>query len=185
MEIDSFLEQYRWQVMVLLLGLLCLGLGILGAEFWQEKEEGIEILSPQENKEIIVDLEGAVAHPGVYKLSLGSRINDLLIKAGGLSAEADRNWVEKNLNLAQKLEDGIKIYIPQKNESGQVAGGKVGKINLNTASQSELETLSGIGPSFAKKIIENRPYQKIEDLLKVSGIGVKKFEQIKDQVTVF
>jgi len=186
----KFLEKYKWQISLVLLGLILVGLGILGTNFLGQKEGGIEILPAEEevSGEIFVDIQGAVEKPGVYKLSSDSRINDLLIAAGGLSAEADRGWVAKNLNLAQKLSDGAKIYIPQKGEQsvGKVAGASVmGKININTASKSELDTLPGIGPAYAQRIIENRPYQTIEDLLKVPGIGPKKLEKIRDKITVF
>lgn len=198
MELAPLLEKYKWQLSFLFLGLILLGLGILGANFWGQKEEGIEILPAEEaiRGDIFVDLQGAIERPGVYQLPAESRVNDLLIAAGGLSNQADRDWAAKNLNLAQKLEDGAKIYVPKKGEAplrsssfagqvGQIAGSQFGKININTASSSELVELPGIGPAYAQRIIENRPYQSVEDLLKVPGIGPKTLEKIKDKITVY
>ena len=194
---EEFIGKYKWQVGLVFLGLILAGLGVLGTKFWGQQKEGIEIITAdkeQQNSQVLVDLQGAVDRPGVYQLPADSRVNDLLIKAGGLSVEADRDWVAKNLNLAQKLADGIKIYVPKKSEftvdaqavqTGRVAGSQFSRININTASLSQLETLPGVGPSYAQKIIENRPYQKPDDLLKVPGIGSKKFNQIKDKITLY
>lgn len=188
----SFWEKHQFPLSLGLLGLILVGLGILGTNFWQTKDEGIEIITEEEvgESEVFVDIQGAIKQPGLYQLAPNSRVNDLLIKAGGLSAEADREWVAENINLAQKLTDGAKLYIPKQGESppsvgGTVAGRFIGKININTASQAQLESLPGIGPAYAQRIISNRPYQQIEDLLKVAGIGPKTLEKIKDQVTCY
>lgn len=174
----------------------------------KKEEPQVEIISEEEEaekKEIFVDVQGAVERPGLYKLSSDSRVNDALVVAGGLNIEADREWFNKNINLAQKLSDGIKIYIPTKEEaekeglgtlgssgslgSGEVIGVTTGKININTASKSQLESLPGIGPAFAQRIIDyrnsNGPFGKVEDLVKVSGIGEKTLEKIKDKITIF
>ena len=189
--------KHKWPISIGFLGLILVGLGVLGTRLWQGREEGIEILPAEEvsSGDIFVDIQGAVEKPGVYQLASGSRVNDLLIKAGGLTGQADRDWVAKTLNLAEEVSDGFKIYIPEGDEAplrqgsvGKVAGSSaslVDKISLNTASKSELETLPGIGPAYAQRIIENRPYQAIEDLLNVSGIGQKKFEKIKEKISVY
>ena len=187
------MEKYKWPLAFVFLGLIFVGLGFLARVGLPTKDEGIEIITTEDvsGKEIFVDIQGAVEKPDIYQLPSESRVNDVLILAGGLSAEADRNWTAMNINLAQKLIDGAKIYIPAQNEDnvrGSVAetsAGVMNKININIASQSELETLSGIGPSYAQTIIEGRPYQVIEDLLKVSGIGSKTLEKIKDKITVY
>ena len=187
-DFDGFVNKYKWQITLVFLGLILAGLGVLGTNFLTNEEEGIEIISEgsQEAGEIFVDIQGAVGEPGVYELASASRVNDLLIKAGGLSSEADREWAAKNLNLAQKLEDGVKIYVPKEGESEKIAGAKTaGKININTASLNELDTLPGIGQAYAQRIIDNRPYQKVDDLLKVTGIGPKTLEKIKDEISVY
>jgi len=102
------------------MSLVFISLGIFLFLLNQQAAPEIEILTEEkevgEDRTIFVDLEGAVEKPGLYELPAGARINDLLIRAGGLSARADRDWVERNLNLAQKLADGVKIYIPRRGE---------------------------------------------------------------------
>lgn len=146
---------------------------------------------------IIVDVEGAVVKPGIYSLNQGSRVQDALILALGLSEKADRNWVEKNLNLAAKLSDGTKIYIPRLGEtqngttnvvqgvsSGTDVVGSNALINVNNASVAELDTLPGVGPATAQKIIGNRPYATVDELLSKKSVNSKVFSQIKDKVSV-
>jgi len=190
-------EKNRIPVVLGLVGAVLIGIGVFSVLLLQQKETEIEILPAEEvstSSTLFVDLEGAVEKPGVYELAADSRINDLLIAGGGLAAEADREWVEKNLNLAQKLIDGAKIYIPRESEvvteqeSGKVAGSSAvvaGKININTASASELDTLWGIGEVRAKAIIDNRPYQSIEELKTKKIIPSNVYERIKDEITVF
>ena len=150
--------------------------------------------SSTEAKTIFIDIEGAVVKPGLYKLPQGSRIQDSLISAGGLAASADRKYIAKNLNLATKLTDGAKIYIPflgevlrldsglNSSSQGEIVGDLV---NINTSSQSQLEALPGIGPVTAQKIITGRPYSSVDELLSKKIVGNKVFIQIKDKVTVY
>jgi competence protein ComEA len=150
-----------------------------------------------ETQKVIVDVEGAVVNPGVYKLETGARVQDALITAGGLTEKADRDWVEKNLNLAAKLSDTAKLYIPRAGElqnetKNLVQEGVIGTdvlsaenlINVNTATISDLDTLPGIGEVTAEKIISNRPYGSIDELLSKKAVSSKVFSQIKDKVTV-
>ena len=184
-----------------LTGVLLISLGFLGLLALGPREPVIEILPAEEVVEeatLFVHLEGAVEKPGVYELPVNARVNDLLIRAGGLSAEADREWVAKNLNLAQKLSDGVKIYVPSREEgvslasetadSGEVAGVQsaiTGKININTASAGELDSLWGIGEKRAASIIENRPYSSIEEFLTKKIIPKNVYERIKEEISVF
>lgn len=152
-------------------------------------------------KNITVDVEGAVIKPGVYQLKGDTRVSDALVAASGLSAEADRSWIEKNLNLAAKLTDSSKVYIPRVNETAAssktssfgvtTASGiqsstanNLSLININTASLSELDTLKGIGPVTGQKIIDNRPYGSIDELLSKKIVGQKVFEGIREKITV-
>lgn len=156
-------------------------------------EAGSEATESAKVKEIIIDVSGAVLKPGVYRLAFDSRVQDALVAAGGLSEAADRAWVAKNLNLALKLKDGVKIYIPPlRSESFAGQASTVGSIyytegliNINTASEGELDTLPGIGPVTAAKIINARPYEAIEDLLNKKIVGSKVFEQIREKITVY
>ncbi|MDO8460856.1 MAG: ComEA family DNA-binding protein [bacterium] len=146
---------------------------------------------------IIIDVEGGVVKPGVYKLPKDSRVQDAFIAAGGLSFEADREWVAKNINLATKLADGAKLYVPKTGESVSQSGtaplrqgfagqaGIVGTININTASESELDSLPGVGPATVDKIISGRPYGSIEELLEKKVVGQKVFENIKDKISLY
>lgn len=149
-----------------------------------------------EIKTIFIDIEGAVVRPGLYKLPHDSRIQDALIAAGGVSASADREYMSKNLNLAIRLTDGAKIYIPKDGETESIKGitsikGSadtgliIGQININTASESELDSLPGIGPVTAQKIIRGRPYSSVDDLLNKKVVGSKVFSQIRDKITVY
>lgn len=141
---------------------------------------------------IIIHIAGEVENEGIIELPPNSRIYDAVEAAGGLTAEANLSQI----NLANMLKDGQKIYIPNEEETDEYideATGKneykeVGKIDINTATQTELETLSGIGPSTALKIVnyrkENGEFSNIEDLKNVPGIGEAKFNNIKDSITV-
>ena len=181
-------------------------------------EENEETTKENTNK-IIVHVSGAVNKEGIVELEENSRISDAISKAEGLKENADT----KKINLAYKLEDGMKIYIPtieesmnqneqNQNESqslmdqtsqyitssseiiqdGQTNGTSENKtnekININTATQTELETLPGIGPSTSLKIVnyrkENGKFKTIEDIKEVSGIGEVKYENIKDLICV-
>lgn len=149
--------------------------------------------------EVYVDVDGAVASPGVYRLKDGARVSQAIDAAGGLTAEADVT----GLNRASKVTDGQKIYVPTVGEqqaslaaggpeggaaavSG--AGASSGLVNINTASAAELQTLSGIGPSMAQSIIDERTqngaFASVDDLMRVSGIGEKKLAKIKDCICV-
>lgn len=156
----------------------------------QEKQQE-EI--PEPPKDILVHIGGRVKNGGLVRLKEGARINDAIISAGGLLKDADMDKV----NLAAVVSDGEKIYIPKKGEivpqisvnqggTGSNSGNKI--ININTASKEELDKINGIGPSTADKIIEYRQkngnFKSIEDLKKVSGIGDKKFEKIKNSITI-
>ena len=141
---SDFWPRFQLPLYLFLIGLILIALGILSFRFLGDSTSDfeVEVVEPSSDSEgiITVDLSGAVIRPGVYELEKSSRINDLLIKAGGLSAEADRDWVARNLNLADNLSDGQKFYLSfQGEESGE------DKINIDQASLSQLESLPGIG----------------------------------------
>lgn len=145
-----------------------------------------------EQKLVTVDISGAVNTPGVYKFKEGSRIEEAVAQAGGFSDKANQEYISKSLNMAQKLVDGSKIYIPFMGETvisgastttGTVAGAT--SVNINTASQSELEALPGVGPVTASKIISNRPYQDIGELLSKKVVGKSVFEKIRNSLVLY
>ena len=153
----------------------------------EEKDESVE------QDLITVDVKGAVKSPGIYDLPVGSRVNDAVQKAGGLTEQAD----SKSLNLAQKVSDEALVYVPTKGEaaaSQQTVSGtasstsKEKKINLNKASLEELKQVKGLGGKRAQDIIDHREsngkFKSVDELKKVSGIGAKTIEKLKDYVTV-
>ena len=179
-------------------GVVCgfLGVGLLLLATGKPRGESIQLSPPPTPAPMIVHVTGAVNQPGVYSLPAGSRVGEAIETAGGLARDADPSII----NLAMLLEDGMQIWIPyQLIESvdletpvmeislptqSQLAG----KININTATQIELESLSGIGPVIAKAIIQyrldNGPFTEIEEIQEVSGIGPATFEKIKPYITV-
>lgn len=149
-----------------------------------------------ERNEIAVDIKGAVKYPNVYFMKEGMRVIDVVMRAGNLEEEG----TTEPINLAQKLEDGMLIYIPTKEEleneqsipelvqvpSASSSTSSSGKVNINTASLAELEGLPGIGPSRAKAISAYREekgnFSKTDELMNISGIGPKIFDNIKDLI---
>ena len=159
---------------------------------------------------IFVHIDGYVNNPGVYQIKENERINVLIEKAGGLK----NGYSIKNINLAAKLSDGDKVYIPSieeekiignqnnnisvntvgkhtnngNNSNNNVSITKNNKININTANVSELKQITGIGESTANKIIDYRQnvgkFKKIEDIKEVKGIGESKFESLKNKITI-
>jgi competence protein ComEA len=141
------------------------------------------IPSESGSEERVVYLSGAVASPGVYEFSEGETLLQLVERSGGFSNDADYKYISENTNLATKLQNQQKAYFPFKNEI--VNSNQSNRlININTASKEELESLPGIGESTAKSIIEGRPYEKIDKLLEVKGIGEAKFNSIKALVQI-
>ena len=158
--------------------------------------------------QIVVDVDGAVAHPGLYKLPPDSRVQAALAAAGGLSPQADAH----RINRAAKLHDGQKLYVLSQGEStpplaassgqgcegqactsaeGGLAGSDAegqGLVNINTANATQLTQLPGVGPAIAQKIIDyrtaNGPFTSVDDLTKVPGIGAAKLAQIKSHARV-
>ncbi len=134
---------------------------------------------------VAVDVEGAVNHPGVYILPEGSRVEDAIKESGGLSAEADLAVLAKTINRAAKVVDGGKVYIPVLSSSPLSTLSPLSNlVSINSATESELEALPGVGPVTAQKIIENRPYQTLEELVAKKAIGAALFEKIKNKVSL-
>ena len=153
-----------------------------------------EAVTEAEPAGILVDIGGAVNEPMVAELEEGSRVEDAIKAAGGLTEDADVSGI----NRAAFVEDGEKIFVPSliaEDADGQQSGTSSGaayysdgKININTADSPELQELDGIGPVTAEKIIdyreENGRFDTIEDIKNVSGIGDKTFEKLKDDIRV-
>jgi competence protein ComEA len=127
-----------------------------------------------------VNISGEVNSPGVYEFSENEIISDLIVKAGGFTENADSEFIARELNLAEKPKDGMKIFIPSINTSNRTT-----LININTASLELLDSLPGIGASTAEKIISNRPYYINEDIMVVDGMTESKYEAIKELITTY
>lgn len=154
-------------------------------------EDGIDNTQLSNDIDIYVDIGGCVYNPGVYKIKVGTRLFQVIEMAGGLTTEADID----SINQAEEVYDGqkIMIYSQIENDITDTSGisqhqSSNGKININNATELELQAIPGVGPSTAKKIIEYRElngrYKNIEDLMNVSGIGEKTFEKLKEYITV-
>ena len=149
----------------------------------------------------MVYISGAVNKAGVFKVNHNARVIDVVNMAGGLTMEADG----EKINMAQLLKDGMHIHVTYKSVSSPSNGGNVpvnssssssssskwgggNVININTADKSALDTLPGVGPALAERIIEYRQtkgsFNEIEDFKKVPGIGDSKFEKLKDKITI-
>ncbi len=149
----------------------------------------------EEPSQLVVDVKGAVAKPGLYTLEEGSRVNDAVEAAGGLTSQAD----PKSINLAQKLSDEAVVYVASKGENISVVAStttssamsqeekNTSLVNLNTATEADLQTISGIGAKRAADIIAYREanggFKSVDDLNNVSGIGDKTMESIRPYVT--
>jgi competence protein ComEA len=137
--------------------------------------------------ELVVDVEGGVNEPGLHRLPAGSRVADALAAAGGYAPSADLAAAAQSLNLAAELVDGQQVLVPVIGAVPAGGGGGGGLVNLNRATQSELEALPGIGPVTAEKIIaarETQPFASLEELVERDVLTARQLEQITDLVTV-
>ncbi len=175
-----------------------------GLLWWTQRPEPkpIQIIVPTPRSSptaatLVVQVGGAVLRPGLVRLHEGARVDDAIKAAGGASSEADLS----RLNLAKRVNDGDQIIVPKLGEptavpaSGTSAARATSsstpapsKININTATAEQLDKLPGIGPSLAQRIVDyrnaNGPFQRIEDLMKVRGIGQAQFDAIKNLIVV-
>ncbi|HGI8611721.1 TPA: helix-hairpin-helix domain-containing protein [Streptococcus agalactiae] len=208
------IKSHKWETTGIIVGLLLFG--ILGLNHFgtHHKEDNLNInlekkvstitekkvpmishVKDKVSNQVTVDVKGAVNHPGVYSLPSQSRVTDAIKRAGGLSNLAD----SKSVNLAQKLQDETVIYVAQKGEKITVVeeekanniatqGNSKGKINLNKADLSSLQTISGVGAKRAQDILDYRDsqggFKTIDDLKNVSGIGEKTLEKLHQDVTI-
>lgn len=184
---------------VVVLALLGLGSAVVGTVLTPGGQT-IEVAAPADNGAeaqegpvpadvVVLHVHGAVGEPGIVELPLGSRVVDAIAAARGPTDDADLDAV----NLARVVADGEELYVPRlgevpppsENGSGPAADGRV---NLNTADAAALETLAGVGPALAARIIawreQNGPFRSVDELTAVSGIGPKIFDGMRDQVTL-
>ena len=147
---------------------------------------GKEVLGESKTGEIVVDVDGAVVNPGVYRLSGDLRVGDAVGAAGGLRADADSSRV----NLAAKISDGQKVYVPAKqeqviSEKGEAISQQSSSlVSINSASEGELDALPAVGPVTAGKIINGRPYSTVDELLSKKAVTKSVFEKIKGLISL-
>ncbi len=163
----------------------------------EDKQEDEQPKQAEKKETIIVDVKGEINLPGVYSSNQDERVIDVIQRAGGLTDKADKSQV----NFAAHVQDEMVIYVPAIGEPGPAmastgtstvvasnSNSAAGKININKADESQLQDLPGIGPAKAAAIIQyrqdNGPFKQAEDLKKISGIGEKTFEKLKDAVSV-
>lgn len=207
----EFLKQRKIIIIIAILVIILIGWKYYDSKNYEEvnSQEILATNTKKENKNsneeedmMAVHITGEVKKSGVVKIKEGSRIEDIIEAAGGLTENADIT----NVNLAFVVEDGMKIRIPSINEektdedyitedsgkgvimTDENTSTSSSVININTASESELEQLPGIGPSISSRIVEyrnkNGKFKSIEDIKNVTGVGDSKFEKIKDLIKV-
>lgn len=144
--------------------------------------------APPARTELVVDVGGAVVRPGLHRLDPGDRVGDAIDAAGGYAPRVDLVQAGESLNLAQPLEDGVKVLVPELgNEARASSNDEDGRIDLNRADQGELESLPGIGPVTAGKIIDARssaPFGSVRELRGRGVVGQAVYDDIKDLVRV-
>ncbi len=197
----EILDKFKLPLAILLLGGVLIVGGLISSKNFNKPQVQKQDSFPKESivspKQITIDVSGAVNKPGVYKLAFDSRIEDAVSASGGLRSDANNEYISKYLNMAQKLVDGTKVYIPTQGESGivtagvgvstvgSVAGASATQVNINSAGQADLEALPGIGAVTAAKIIASRPYQTIDDLQTQKIVSKTTFEKIKSLIVAY
>ena len=209
----KYIEKNKKYIIIALLFMFVINGIIIVKQFDTEEKESLELISIEEETEqdnksieeeedykIVVHITGEVEKEGIIEIKEGGRISDAIDAAGGLTKEADLERV----NLAYELEDGQKIYIPNKNDKDieeyvtegvddivlpdELSNMGDGLININKADLEELQELDGIGEALAENIIayreNNGKFKNIEDIKNVSGIGDSKYEKIKDSIKI-
>jgi competence protein ComEA len=191
-------SSYRLPILLGIVSILCIGISFFLLFKSFQTSEPVQFSHTESSDSavvkriLIVDIEGAVKNPGVYELEEGSRIEDLIQKAGGLNDKADEAYIQKTINRASVLLDGAKLYIPKKGEvlssssenRSNTTSASQPFVNINTASTKELDSLSGIGEVTANKIIAGRPYQTLEELVTRKILSQSVFEKIKGQLAL-
>ncbi len=168
------------------------------ADAWEENESTFQQATEDSEKtteetgKIIVDIKGEINKPGVYELEGDARVKEVILEAGGLTKQAE----EKQLNLAEKLQDQQMIYIPNKEEAEEmeVDGDKQEGDNnedmtdINAADINELQEISGVGPAKAQAIVdyrkENGAFESVDELNEISGFGEKTVEKLRDSIKI-
>ena len=200
MDIDKIKRGLK---IVLIVALIIIFVKVMNTDFFSTSDDGITVQkaydssakdslndeSDEDDGYIYTHITGEIKKPGVYKMKAGTRMDDLVKEAGGLTDDADIDQI----NLSEKLVDEERIIVPSKSGSSEegmtstAIDTKTKKININKASLSELMTLPGVGEKTAQKFIdyrEQKKFKKIEDVMNIEGIGENKFKNIKEYISV-
>jgi len=194
LDVASSLTKLQKAVIVLLIVTLCAGAALA---YVRSRPRAVEVnggavsASGEDRQKLLtIHVAGAVLRPGLYKLDEGTRVADALQRAGGAAPDA----LLDDLNLASRLTDGQKVLVPRAVAAAPAAGAPAaaaagsGLINLNTASVEQIDSLPGVGPALAGRIVDyrkkNGPFSSVDDLDNIEGIGPKKLENFKDLVTI-
>lgn len=199
-------DKYRYYILGTLLVVLSIGLYLVltPPKSILDSEDayiagGNEEVASDVTGQLVVDVAGGVNQPGVYQLDSGCIIEDAITAAGGLSTQADADEIARSINRAAAVTNHSKIYIPKVGDNqivyvnpsysttNQLTSSPANLVNINTASNAELDQLPGVGEITAQRIIDyrlqNGPFSSIDELMQVPGIGSNKFENLKDLVT--
>lgn len=191
--VNELLSQYKYALLASLVGIVLITSGSITSLLAQPNQTpsipSESIVEAKGSEMLKVDIAGAVVRPGVYELSKDKRVEDLIAEAGGFTDTVNKEYISKDLNLSQKISDGQKIYVPYKGEVAKPVMGtststQKEKVNINTSTSIDLEVLPGIGPSTASKIVADRPYSSIQDLLTKKVLGKATFEKLKDLIEI-
>ncbi len=198
---NDFLNKFKLPLILTLVGGVLLIGGIFSSRILPQtfSKSTATVSKPSQSYSpslVKVDVSGAVKNPGVYSLNSDSRIEEAIILAGGLTDQVDKDYLSKRITLAQKVSDGMKIYIPKIGDSNapgvvsnqtqmMMSNGAVGElVSLNNGSAADLDKLPGIGTVTAQKIIDNRPYGDVSDLVNKKVVSRSVFEKIKEKIAL-
>lgn len=196
MSLPDWVGDNAKELLIGAVGLSLMGVGLYqtyAARVIEDSQVSVQVADESNSllseTKLAVDVSGAVEKPGLYFLAPNSRIHDALVTAGGLANNADRGYVSRYVNQAEKVVDGMKLYIPVKDdpslqEKQAITMSGVGEesVSINTASLRELEELWGVGSARAQQIIDNRPYTSIEELNSKAKIPTSVVEKNSDRL---
>lgn len=192
--VNEFLSQNKIPIALSFVGLVLIIGGMFSSGLTKSTPAKLTIpkeslVKSEDLSQLEVDVSGAVNNPGVYSLPTDAPIEDAIKIANGFAPKANQEYISKSVNLSQKVSDGQKIYIPFAGESGVVLSAAIGNssstsslIGVNSASADQLDSLPGVGPVTAQKIISSRPFGSLEELTTKKAVSKSVFDKIKDQI---